>query len=104
MPKGPGPGRPKGMQNRATIEFREGVNKLIETATPKLVEWLEEIDDPNKRLDMVYKFAQFGYPLLARTEHTSPDGTMTPRQTINLNGVSDAAMAEIISARDVTVK
>lgn len=65
-------GRPKGTQNRATLEFKEAVNNLINFATPQMVDWLEQIaqESPDKALDHVYKFAQFGYPLLARTELT----------------------------------
>lgn len=63
-------GRPKGIPNKRTIEFKQGVNNLITHATPKMIEWLEEVamDDPKGALDLVYKFAQFGYPLQARTE------------------------------------
>lgn len=61
-------GRPKGKQNAITIEFKEAVNNLIDFATPQMVDWLAEIEDPSKRLDHIYKFAQFGYPLLSRAE------------------------------------
>ena len=67
-------GKPKGTLNRATIDFKLGVNKLIEYATPQMTEWLMDIPDPAKRLEMIYKFAQFGYPLLARTEMVGKDG------------------------------
>lgn len=62
-------GRPKGAVNKATLEFKEAVNKLIDFATPQMVTWLETIakTNPDKALDHVYKFAQFGYPLLSRT-------------------------------------
>ena len=77
-----GSGRPKGAVNKTTLEFKEAVNKLIEFATPQMIDWLERIaeDNPDKALDHVYKFAQFGYPLLARTEidqknrHVDKDG------------------------------
>lgn len=73
MPKGgkqPGAGRPKGSQSRTTVEFKEAVNNLISFATPQMVKWLEIVaaEDPNKALDHIYKFAQFGYPLLARVD------------------------------------
>lgn len=63
-------GKPKGIQNKTTVEFKEAVNNLISYATPQMVDWLTMIaaDDPNKALDHVYKFAQFGYPLLSRAE------------------------------------
>jgi len=61
-------GRPKGTLNKQTVKFKEGVNKLLEVATPKMVEWLQEVadKDPAKALDLVYKFAQFGFPVLSR--------------------------------------
>ena len=69
-------GRPKGVQNKATVEFKEAVTNMISYATPQMVKWLEKIakKNPEKALEMVYKFAQFGYPLLARTEKTGPGG------------------------------
>ena len=70
-----GAGRAKGSENKATVEFKEAVNNLINFATPKMVAWLERIaeESPDKALDHVYKFAQFGYPLLARQEHRDVD-------------------------------
>lgn len=69
-PKPKGSGKAKGAQNKVTTEFKEAVNNLINYATPQMVDWLEQIaqESPDKALDHVYKFAQFGYPLLARTE------------------------------------
>jgi hypothetical protein len=64
-------GRHKGKPNRVTVEFKEAVNNLISFATPQMVDWLTVVaaEDPNKALEHVYKFAQFGYPLLARTDN-----------------------------------
>lgn len=61
-------GKKPGQQNKATLEFKEAVNKLLDFATPQMVGWLEEVaqENPEKALDHVYKFAQFAYPLLAR--------------------------------------
>lgn len=79
MPKGKSGnpnGRPKGAKGRATIEFKEAVNNLISYATPEMVGWLKTIaiDSPDKALDHLYKFAQFGHPLLARSELTGEGG------------------------------
>lgn len=71
MPKGKKVGgRTAGTPNKVTVEFKDAVNKLIDFATPQMVDWLTIIakEDPNKALDHVYKFAQFGYPLLSRAE------------------------------------
>lgn len=76
-----GAGRKKGEQNKATLEFKEAINNLIAFATPQMIDWLERValDSPDKALDMVYKFAQFGYPLLARQDNTSSDGSMATK-------------------------
>ena len=84
MPKGlKVGGRTAGTPNKATVEFKEAVNNLINFATPHMVNWLEQIatDDPNKALDHVYKFAQFGYPLLSRAE-MKHEGEITINQLL----------------------
>lgn len=89
-------GRPKtggkkaGTQNKATMEFKEAVNNLIEYATPQMIVWLGQIaeNDPNKALDHVFKFAQFGYPLLSRTALTNPEGGALEVKI--LTGLADA--------------
>jgi hypothetical protein len=61
-------GRPKGVPNKATTQFKEGLNNLFEYATPQMVTWLEQIDSPERRFDILAKFADYLYPKLARTE------------------------------------
>jgi len=67
-------GRPAGKPNKATIEFKEALNKLMDHAAPELVKWLGEIEDPFKRFEVLSKFAEFIYPKLGRTELTGKDG------------------------------
>jgi hypothetical protein len=62
-------GRPKGIPNKATLEFKQAINNLLDYAAPKMVEWLEQIDDPSKRLDHISKLAEYAHPKLARSEH-----------------------------------
>ena len=64
----PNAGRPAGSQNKATIEFKEALTKLMDTAAPDLVKWLGEIEDPFKRFEVLSKFAEFIHPKLGRTE------------------------------------
>lgn len=71
LPRG---GSRKGIPNKATIGFKEAVNNLIEWGTPQFIQWMEQLDTPDKRLDYVLKFAEFAYPKIARTEHTGKDG------------------------------
>jgi hypothetical protein len=76
-----GPGRPKGVPNRATTEFRDTVRKLLEENSENVGRWLAEVaegvhdkPDPGRALDLVAKLAEFAAPKLARTEVTGKDG------------------------------
>lgn len=71
-----GAGRPKGIPNKATTEFKEKLNDLLEHAAPHMVKWLDDIaaDDPVKAFDILSKFAEYVHPKLARTELSGIDG------------------------------
>jgi hypothetical protein len=72
----PGPGRPKGVPNRVTTEFREAVRRLLEDNSENFGIWLKQVaegyegqkGDPGKALDLVAKLAEYAAPKLARTE------------------------------------
>jgi hypothetical protein len=76
-------GRGKGSQNKATIEFKEALNKLMDHAAPDLVEWLGEIDDPFKRFEVLSKFAEYIHPKLARTDIQNLDKDGKPADSIS---------------------
>jgi len=61
-------GRPKGVPNKATTQFKEALNNLFETAAPQMIEWLAEVKDPKDRFDILSKFVEILYPKLARSE------------------------------------
>lgn len=61
-------GRPAGKPNKATIQFKEALNTLLDVAAPDMVKWLGEIEDPFKRFEVLSKFAEYIHPKLARTE------------------------------------
>jgi hypothetical protein len=65
-------GKPKGISNASTIEFRKAVTNLLQYAAPKMTRWLETVaeTDPNKALEHVARLAEYASPKLARTEHT----------------------------------
>lgn len=74
----PGPGRKKGVPNKATTEFRETVRSLLEDNAENVGKWLQAVaegdplhevkPDPGKALDLMAKLAEFAAPKLARTE------------------------------------
>jgi len=73
-----GRGRPKGVPNRATTEFRDTIRALLENNATNVEKWLKEVaegdvtsdrkPDPYKALDLMAKLAEYAAPKLARTE------------------------------------
>lgn len=76
FPGGAGPGRPKGLQNKTTMQFKEALNNLLENCAPKMLDWIERVSegDPAKALDLTSKLAEYIYPKLSRSEHTGMNG------------------------------
>jgi len=80
MPKAKGSpktgGRVAGTPNKATVEFRQTVTRLLEENASNVGKWLaqvaeghgEEPPDPAKALDLLSKLAEYAAPKLARTE------------------------------------
>jgi hypothetical protein len=76
LPPGPGPGRPKGLPNKLTMEFRDTVRRVLEENSSNVGIWLEQVatgghgekPDPGKALDLLAKLAEYAAPKLARTE------------------------------------
>lgn len=73
-------GRVKGTPNKLTSEFKEAVNKLLWTASPKMVGWIDRIavDDPARALDLISKLAEYAYPKLSRSDvNATHSGALT---------------------------
>ena len=77
-------GRTAGTPNKATREFRETINKLLEGNADNVAKWLAIVaegdlereikPDTGKALDLLAKLAEFAAPKLARTELVGAEG------------------------------
>jgi hypothetical protein len=63
--------RPKGSKNKATLDFKEAVTRLLKRQS--LQSLLDEVS-PDKRLDVICKLAEYAFPKLGRTEVSGPEG------------------------------
>ena len=78
------PNQGKRGPNKATIEFRETVQMLLDDNRENVARWLTLVaegdgtdkgaPDPGKALDLLAKLAEFAAPKLARTEITGKGG------------------------------
>lgn len=82
-PPNAGKGRRKGVPNKATQEFRQTVQQLLDDNRANVGRWLTLVaegdgdqvkPDPGKALDLMAKLAEFAAPKLARHEHTGDGG------------------------------
>ena len=80
----PGPGRPKGMANKATQQAREAISMFVDGNAHKLEAWLLAVADgnleqdikpnPAKAFELFQSVIEYHIPKLARTELTGKDG------------------------------
>lgn len=73
-PPNAGKGRPKGAVNKTTADVREAIAKIAQRNIEAVEAWLNEIDDPVKRLDLFLRMIEYHIPKLARTEMSGEGG------------------------------
>lgn len=71
-----GPGRPKGLPNKATLKAREAIAAFVDGNAHRLTEWLDAIalKDPKQAFDCFQSVIEYHIPKLARSEVTGADG------------------------------
>ncbi len=67
-------GRKAGTPNEATAEVREAIAAFAKANASHIGEWLSEIDDPAKRLELYLRALEYHIPKLGRTEVTGENG------------------------------
>lgn len=63
-----GAGRKPGVPNKTTSQIKEALGVFISNNVDKLNDWIAEVDDPAKRIDLYFKAMEYAVPKLARTE------------------------------------
>jgi len=80
------------------LDINTTITNYDETTTENI---LKKIKWPDKvrNLELIGKHVRVG-AFKEQLDHTSSDGSMTPKGSINIGELSDSAMAEILKARD----
>lgn len=72
-----GPGRPKGLPNKATAAAREAIARFVDGNADRLQGWLDQIAEekgPQAAFDCFSSLLEYHVPKLQRTETTGPNG------------------------------
>ena len=80
------------------LDINTTVTNYDETTTEnilKKIKWPDKV----KNLELIGKHVRVG-AFKEQLDHTSSDGSMSPKGAINIGELSDSAMAEILKARD----
>lgn len=69
-------GRQPGSPNKATREFRETIQRLLDHNHDNMAKWLEQVaaEDPDKALQRIAQLAEYAAPKLSRAEVTGAGG------------------------------
>lgn len=92
---GPGPGRPKGLPNKATSAAREAIALFVDSNAERLTVWLDAIaeDNPEKAFNCFMSVVEYHIPKLARSELTGVNGKELIPQKIEIELVSPKTTA-----------
>lgn len=77
----PGPGRPKGLKNKATKNAKEAIARFVDGNSDRLNGWLDEIyasDGPKAAFQCFSDLLEYHVPKLSRTENQSLDKDGNP--------------------------
>lgn len=78
-----GGGSRLGVPNRATTDVREAIAEFAKANVQHMGEWLSQIDDPAKRMDLYLRALEYHVPKLGRIDS---DVRVHGDLTVNLHG------------------
>lgn len=61
-------GRKKGTTNKVTRDVREAIAVFAQENVERMGEWLNQIEDPAKRMDLYLRALEYHVPKLSRAE------------------------------------
>ena len=64
-------GRKQGTPNKVTRDVREAIAVFAQDNVDQMGKWLNQIDDPAKRLDLYLRALEYHVPKLSRAEVTA---------------------------------
>ena len=73
----PGPGRPKGVENKSTSHAKQAIAAFVDGNAERLNKWLDEIyeqDGPKDAFNCFSALLEYHIPKLARSEHVGDAG------------------------------
>lgn len=73
-PPNAGKGRKPGVPNKATADVRAVVALIAQRNVGRVEAWLNEIEDPAKRVRLFIDLIEYHIPKLSRQEHTGEGG------------------------------
>jgi hypothetical protein len=105
------PNQGKRGPNKATLEFRQVVHKLLEDNAGNFQRWLTQVAEgdgeakpnPGKALDIIAGLAEYVAPKLARTEVTGADGgAIEVENTLDVSNLPTEVLTAIMAAKDAS--
>jgi hypothetical protein len=66
--------RPKGSPNKATADVRAAIAAFASANVENMGDWLNQVEDPAKKMDLFLRAIEYHIPKLGRTELTGQDG------------------------------
>lgn len=67
-------GRAPGTPNKSTTDVRAAIAAFAQANVQHMGEWLLQVEDPAKRLDLYLRAIEYHIPKLGRTELTGAEG------------------------------